>query len=499
MSKSGYQRMNKLNNFGPVYLINLPDHKHRLKNAKEQFNKYGISDYTIVEAVDGRKSTLSEIVEGNYPNLKSSEIGCLASHIKALSHWLDTSDSDYAIIMEDDFSFDTVEYWSFDWNYFISNMPIHAEIIQLVMIKNDPIRFNMHVKERQSSSNNMNYEWSTACYVIKRQYAKNLVKLHKHGTKYSFDSYGFKNQAADVILYGLGNAYSMPLFTHILDEKHSINAKHGQFHARSKNTIDAWWKTNGVSQNKESLFNLKENISNNKNKTKGCFTIFHVDGVGNNMEKRNMLVQKAKLKLLPTFDELDTPTIIMKDKQDVANFYKKSKIKIDPLGHFGDGWKPGELGIWASNIKAWENLLLSDYDYVVLMEDDIVLNKDFSGRLSELLEETPVGWDFFTAYVPASGNIRYHSNIKELDIGSNTICKVYQSWSCLCYVVSRDGAKKLLKEIKKNVKSPIDNYLFYHQNLNGYTINMEVKSLCEIYPTTSTVQSAKKIDMTGAV
>jgi GR25 family glycosyltransferase involved in LPS biosynthesis len=131
MSKYGFQRMDKLKNFGPVYLINLKSHDHRLKNAKQEFKKYGVTDYTVIEAVDGRKSDLSEIIDGKYPNLRSSEIGCMASHIKALKHWLDTSTSDYAIIMEDDFSFDTVEHWQWDWDYVVQNIPKNAEIVQL--------------------------------------------------------------------------------------------------------------------------------------------------------------------------------------------------------------------------------------------------------------------------------------------------------------------------------------------------------------------------------
>jgi len=149
--------MNKLDNFGPVYLINLKDHKHRLKNAEQEFAKYNVSNYTIIDAVDGRNNDLSNIVSGKYPNLKPSEIGCIASHIKALNHWLNTSDSEYAIIMEDDFSFDTVKYWQWDWNYVVKNIPKSAEIIQLIMIQNEPIKFNLHKKEQYNHKNKSHY------------------------------------------------------------------------------------------------------------------------------------------------------------------------------------------------------------------------------------------------------------------------------------------------------------------------------------------------------
>jgi GR25 family glycosyltransferase involved in LPS biosynthesis len=499
MSKYGLQKMDKLKNFGPVYLINLKDHVHRLDSAKKQFKKYNITDYTIIEALDGRKNDLSSIVYGKYPNLKPSEIGCMASHIKALSHWLDTSDSDYAIIMEDDFSFDTVEYWQWDWEYVVQNIPKNADIVQLIMIKNEPVKFNMHKKDKFDKNKIMSYEWSTACYLIKRNYAKTLVKLHYVDNKYKLDNYGYKNQAADVILYNLGEAYSMPLFTHILDIKNSINFQHNEFHIKSKNNIDSWWKKDSIKYNKEQFFNIKDGFSQKVSRQKGCFKIFHVEDTSEIMQKRNILTKRATQELEKKFFIIDTPTILIKNVNDVKNFYKDSKINIDPKGHFGDGWKPGELGIWASNYTAWQNFLKSNYDYIILMEDDIVLNKNFNDNLINYLDELPEDWDVFTAYVPETGNIRYNKNKKDLFIGKENICKVYQSWSCLCYVVSRKGAEKLLKEVLKEVKSPIDHYLFYHKDLNVYTMKLEKGNICTIYKTKSTVQDAKKYDMTGYV
>jgi GR25 family glycosyltransferase involved in LPS biosynthesis len=491
--------VSKLNNFGPVYLINLKDHAHRLKNAKQEFKKYGVTDYTVIEAIDGRNSDLSEIVYGKYPNLKSSEIGCISSHIKALKHWLDTSTSEYAIIMEDDFSFDTVEHWPFNWDYVVENIPKNAEIVQFIMIKNDPVKFSLHKKEKFHKNTTMSYAWSTACYLIKRNYAKMLVASHYVDGKYKLESYGYKNQAADVILYSLGSSYSIPLFTHILDAKNSINKNHSDFHTRSKNNIDSWWQKNGNKYNKKQFFDLSNGLSKKVVEPKGCFAIFHVEEDTPIMEKRNMLTKRATEKLQENFTELKTPTIIMKNVDDVKSFYKNSRIKIHPKGHFGTGWKPGELGIWASNYTAWKNFVDSDYDYVILMEDDIVLGGDFNNKLTKYLDELPEDWDVFTAYIPEFGNNRYGKNRKELFIGKDNVCRVYQSWSCLCYVVSKQGAKKLLEEVKSTVKSPIDHYLFYHKGLNVYTIKLEKGNICDIYSTQSTVQNATRYDMTGYV
>ena len=70
MSRFGFAKMDKLKSFGPAYVINLNDHTHRLKSVKDQFKKYGVTDYTIIEAVDGRNSDLSDKISGKYPKLK---------------------------------------------------------------------------------------------------------------------------------------------------------------------------------------------------------------------------------------------------------------------------------------------------------------------------------------------------------------------------------------------------------------------------------------------
>lgn len=489
--------MDKLKGFGPAYVINLKDHTHRLKSVKEQFKKYNVTDYTVIEAVDGRTSDLSEQISGKYPKLKPSEIGCIMSHIKAIKHWLDTSDSDHAIIMEDDFSFDTVDHWLWDWEYVVKNLPKRWDIVQLIMIKNEPVKFSLHKKEKYDVNKRMSYEWSTACYIINRKYAKDIVKNHILDDKYVLKNYGFKNQAADVILYNIGEAYSMPLFTHILDSKNSINKNHEDFHTKSRNHINSWWEKNAKLYSKQQFFDIENGLHHKVNKANTCFKIFHNEEDTPLMEKRNILTKRAITQLEKDYNNFDTPTIMMRNVDDIKEFYSKSELRVDPKGWLEEGWKPGELGIWASNYTAWVNFSKSQYDHIILMEDDIQLSGSFSEKLDKYIDELPSDWDVFTVYVPPTGNIRYKKDGKHLDVGKPNICKVYQSWSCLCYVVSKSGAKKLIEMVKTPVSRPIDHYLFYNDDLNVYALKYNRANICNIYSTTSTVQHTKKQDMTG--
>lgn len=496
MNKFGYLKMNKLENFGPVYLINLPDQTKRLHHIKKEFIRHGVTDYKIVEAVDGRTDDLKGIIYGDYPKLRPAEIGCLASHITAIRAWLEESDDEYGIIMEDDCSLDTVQYWQWDWNYFMDNVPKDADIIQLVMIKENNVKFSMHEKEKYNRNDFFSYAWSTACYVIKRSYAEQLVKTFYIDGKYEFAQGKYKSKPADVLLYNLGVAYSMPILTYFVDTKNAINLDHQSFHKRSKQNIDTWWETNAKKYPKESFFDVKNGLQRKKQGNIDLvFNIFHVDGDTDSLKKRRILVDRAIDKLLNNFDHIETPTIIIKNEEDVKNFFNNEEIKIDPLGWEKRGWRFGELGIWASNYSAWKKFAKTGREMLMLMEDDIVLDKNFNEKLSQYILELPDDWDFFTVYIPSYGNVRAKTHKKVLSIGKPNITKVYQSWSCLCYIVSKNGVNKLLDQVKEPVNGPIDHWLFYNDDLNGYSIKYGLENICDIYDMDSTIQSGEYIDM----
>lgn len=492
--------MGKLENFGPVYLINLPDQKERSDYIKKQFIRHGITDYTFVSAIDGRTDDLRNIVSTSYPKLRSSEIGCLASHINAIKMWLDTSDTEYGIIMEDDCSFDNVKYWQWDWNYFMKNLPDDADIVQLVMLKEDDVKFSMHLKDPYNPNDYFSYAWSTACYLIKRSYGEKLVKRFLIDGKYEFSKGKYRSKPADVLLYNLGTAYSMPILTHFVDTKNAINLNHQNFHNRSKKYIDTWWEKYSQKYSKESFFDTRYGLKQSKLQSIDLvFKIFHVDGDTEILRKRSILTKRATDKLLIDFDSLDTPTIVISDENGVKDFFKNEDIKFDPHGWNGRGWKIGEFAIWASNYTAWKKFAKTDHEMLMLIEDDIVLEKNFNQKLIEYISELPDDWDFFTVYMPPTGNDRYKKERKSLDIDRENICRVYQSWSCLCYIVSKRGVNKLLQQVKDNVNGPIDHWLFYNKSLNGYSIKLGKENICNIYKMSSTVQHNQYRDMTGYV
>ena len=229
----------KLKNLPPIYYLNLDGQPERRQYMENQFKYWEIEDYTRIPAYDGREDDLSEIIKGRYPdNMSTSEIGCTTSHLKAMKYWMETSDSSYAIFMEDDVDLQTVRFWNFTWSDFISKVPYDWDVIQLAIICTG----DLHVKLHKRFIN----DFSTAAYMITRHHAEKLLKFHIRDEKYKLDQ-GVKPRAvADDLIYNSGNTFSIPLFLYRIALGSSIHPEHVDvFHKASHDGLLQFWEKQG--------------------------------------------------------------------------------------------------------------------------------------------------------------------------------------------------------------------------------------------------------------
>ena len=230
----------KLKDFGPVYCINLDEQPERWMYMQAQFKYWEIENFERISAYDGREDDLSDILKGRYPDhMSSGEVGCTTSHLKAIRHWLDTSDSPYAIMMEDDCSLDLVRFWNFSWTELVAHLPYDWDVFQIAIICTGDI----HVKLHKRFVNN----FSTACYLITRHHAEKLLRYHTRGDKYKLDQ-GVKPRAvADDLIYNSGNTFSMPLLVYKTELGSSIHPDHiGAFHQGNCNALSNFWEQQGA-------------------------------------------------------------------------------------------------------------------------------------------------------------------------------------------------------------------------------------------------------------
>jgi len=231
--------LHKLKGLPPIYYINLDDQPERKQYMEEQFKYWEIDNYTRISAYDGREDDLSDIIKGRYPeNMTSGEIGCTTSHLKAIKHWMETSDSPYAIIMEDDVDLQLARFWNFTWQDFVSKVPYDWDVIQLAIICTG----DLHVKLHKRFVN----DFSTAAYMITRHHAEKLMKFHIRDGKYKLDQ-GVKPRAvADDLIYNSGNTFSIPIFLYRIELGSSIHPEHvDAFHKASHDGLFQFWQHRG--------------------------------------------------------------------------------------------------------------------------------------------------------------------------------------------------------------------------------------------------------------
>jgi glycosyl transferase family 25 len=227
--------LNKLSGFAPVYVINMERSIDRKEYIEDHFKKYGVSKYTFVKAVDGSIEDIPNfVVNSQALQITNGEAACSISHLKAIELWLDSSDSEYGIIVEDDVSFETVDFWNFEWTDFLNSVTKKYDILQLAIINNFKVNPRLHLREI--------LDWSASVYLIKRDYAKKLIARHKVGDKYILNVPRHLS-VSEGMLFGNALCYSIPLFTYSLNLGSSLNESHiDTVHKRSKEETMRYWQ-----------------------------------------------------------------------------------------------------------------------------------------------------------------------------------------------------------------------------------------------------------------
>lgn len=229
---------------------------------------------------------------------------------------------------------------------------------------------------------------------------------------------------------------------------------------------------------------------------KFIYKVFHIDGD----ETRDNAVDLINNYMSLHAKNLDTPTIKISNKEEYDLFLKSNpEFMPDPYGYSlngEQGWRFGEIGIWASNWTAWNNFLKSDSDYLILMEDDITYTDNFIEIIKKYIKQLPDSWEIFHPFSPADQFGKYNDRY---DFGAEDLCKAYQDWSCLCYIITKDAARKMLK-YSDAFNLPLDWYMFRQQNIfNVYTVKPTSEFPCTLLPTESTFQTKQKREIINGI
>jgi len=126
------------------------------------------------------------------------------------------------------------------------------------------------------------------------------------------------------------------------------------------------------------------------------------------------------------------------------------------------------IAIALSHIKTWRKFLLSEKEVCMIFEDDVILIKDFDKELDIALENTPK--DFDILYLGCFGcnsdlncltiPFSFVYKLNNTEIINDYIKKPKIVFALHGYVLSKKGAKKLIKSTEKNINNHIDVMIF---------------------------------------
>lgn len=235
----------KMQDFPPVYYFNLDADVDRKIYMENQFEEFAIENYTRVSGnkfLAGEIENWKHLLIGEYKEDHDYVVANFVNHIDFFVWWLDNTEENFLIIMEDDYDLSLIPHWHFSWRHFMQNLPANWDCIQLGYEHPDYIIFCLHIKPPLDNL-------FGPC-LLNRRFVQKLVQLYyKDGKFYLNNRLGvskdFKKSApytVDTAIINDGVTYRVPLITTNFElcrpeRKHIL-----WWHENIPSTYHYWWK-----------------------------------------------------------------------------------------------------------------------------------------------------------------------------------------------------------------------------------------------------------------
>tara|TARA_B100001121_G_scaffold108891_1_gene95971 strand:- start:1099 stop:1845 length:747 start_codon:yes stop_codon:yes gene_type:complete len=191
-----------------IYIVNLKKDKNRRENIIREVEKQNLTNYEIIDAIDGNKLNQNDLNIATFKNKKNlnpwnnkmspSQIGCALSHIKVYQNFIKT-EFEVALILEDDAIF----LRDFDNNLkklILKNFKFRKQIVLLSELK------EFHGKALDSADNyeivNVSNAFFTHAYMINREAARSIISFN-YPVKTIADNFVFFKIYCNIKITGL--------------------------------------------------------------------------------------------------------------------------------------------------------------------------------------------------------------------------------------------------------------------------------------------------------
>jgi len=118
----------------------------------------------------------------------------------------------------------------------------------------------------------------------------------------------------------------------------------------------------------------------------------------------------------------------------------------------------GTIGCYLSHMKTWTTIRNNNFNHTIILEDDFKLANNFQEKINLVIEELPEDYDIcYFFYHPYSK--KYYKNFNKFEIyGKKYIRRQVPTWGLVGYMVSLEGAKKLIDKCH-TMSGHIDNQI----------------------------------------
>ena len=202
------------------------------------------------------------------------------------------------------------------------------------------------------------------------------------------------------------------------------------------------------------------------------YTIMHV----NNRAKKEMQHNK---KLLENFRYIDDIAFVNGNMENAKIILESLGIKTDSVWGPKDGRpfgpSPGEYGVWLSTLNVFEYIVKNKTEKLLVLEDDVLISKDFKSQLEACEKDLPKDWSFLSMYTTKDDSVDNFT-----DIGSRLIHRSNNQHAfAQAMLYSYSGAKKILDRMYNvGMKTVNDDFIFdqsRNMHVDGYTIRPDIK------------------------
>jgi hypothetical protein len=213
---------NKLNGIPPIYYINLDERTDRKNYTENQYDFWKIKNYKRISASKYKLSNYDEwknlviLNSNNEIYIKNKrhliEAAATLSYLDLIKTWIETTNEKYLLILEDDYDLSMIEYWHFDWNFLMNNVPYDWDVIQLSFENRRCMPCFLHPTLDIHGA---------GAFLINRHYAEKIIRLHYIEEKYNLHQkigsftwtkqYKHPSLTGDYIISKNGKSYSIPL------------------------------------------------------------------------------------------------------------------------------------------------------------------------------------------------------------------------------------------------------------------------------------------------